>query len=1091
MMNETKPKETGVISRRTFLKTSSCAAATSVAFLHDMPEACAAIQKAFAAGEMTNFFEVNPDNQIYTVCLQCNTGCGIKVKILDGIAAKIDGNPYSPWTLWPHPAYKTPVKEMATVEGALCPKGQSGIQTAYDPYRILSVLKRKPGTKRGDGQWVTLPFDKAIEEVINGGDLFGEGHVDGLKSVRALTDTEIAKEMAGVVNKIWDEKDKEKKKALIEGFKETFKDHLDTLIDPEHPDYGPKNNQFMLVWGRMKGGREDVVHRFMQEAFGSVNMNGHTTVCQGSLYFTGKSMSSKWNPKKGEFDSGDKFYWQGDTGNSEFVIYAGTNLFDANYGPPQRVPKATDALVNGRKFAVIDPRCSKLAAKAWKWIPIKPGEDAALAMGMIRWIIGKERYNAAYLALANQAAATAAKEPNYANAAWLVKINEKGEPTKFLRASEIGLTSPVAAQDEEGKPTTHYVTPDGVTFTCDVPVAMVNGTPVPFDPVSEKAAAVIGDLLVDTEIQGKKVKSSLQLLKEESEKQTLTEWADIAGVTEKDILVLADEFTSHGRKAVIDIHRGPSQHTNGFYNNNAYYVLNLLIGNFDYAGGSIVAKTYDRKGGKKGQPFPVATMFGAHHFTSFGVDMLRTRTTYEKSTLFDGSYPTKRPWFPVATDIYQEDLPSIGDAYPYPVKILMTYMNGSVYSLPAGHTCIEILVDTKKIPLHIASDIIVGETSSYADYIFPDLSYLERWEFHGSHPSVAWKVENVRNPAISLPGWPTATVFGEKIPVCFEAIFLAIAEKLNLPGFGPDGFGKGIPYIRPEDFYLKQVADIAFGDKEDGSDSVPDANEEELKIFLNARKHLPATVFDQEKWKAAVGGNDSLWKKVVYVMNRGGRYQDFAKAYKNDRMTNTYGRLISIFQEKTAKSINTMTGKNMIGLPSYLPSGTDYLGKVIQNNGYDLHLITFKTMTMTKSRTISNYWLLAILNEGYVLMNSADASKLGVQHGEMVHVTSASNPEGVWDVKGGRKIPMKGKAYVTEGIRPGVVAFPLGFGHWANGSGDITINGKVVKGDKRRIVPLHLNAAMQVDPVTKNVTLSDLVGGSAVFYDSKVKVTKA
>jgi tetrathionate reductase subunit A len=31
---------------------------------------------------------------------------------------------------------------------------------------------------------------------------------------------------------------------------------------------------------------------------------------------------------------------------------------------------------------------------------------------------------------------------------------------------------------------------------------------------------------------------------------------------------------------------------------------------------------------------------------------------------------------------------------------------------------------------------------------------------------------------------------------------------------------------------------------------------------------------------------------------------------------------------------------------------------------------------------------------------------------------------------------------------------------------------------------------MRVDPALGNVTLTDLVGGSAVFYDSKVKVEK-
>jgi len=34
------------------------------------------------------------------------------------------------------------------------------------------------------------------------------------------------------------------------------------------------------------------------------------------------------------------------------------------------------------------------------------------------------------------------------------------------------------------------------------------------------------------------------------------------------------------------------------------------------------------------------------------------------------------------------------------------------------------------------------------------------------------------------------------------------------------------------------------------------------------------------------------------------------------------------------------------------------------------------------------------------------------------------------------------------------------------------------------------NGAMQLDPVLGNVTLSDLAGGSAVFYDSKVKMEK-
>jgi anaerobic selenocysteine-containing dehydrogenase len=1084
---EEKKMENKDLSRRDFLKISAVAGGAT-ALLGNLPQARQAIQGVMAAGE-GNFFESKPENQIYTVCLQCNTGCAIKVKLLDGLAAKIDGNPYSPWTLWPHPAYDTPVKAMATLEGGICPKGQAGLQSAYDPYRITSVLKRKPGTKRGEGQWVTIPFDQAIEEIIEGGDLFGEGPVEGLKSIRALKDSEVAAEMAADVKAIWDEKDTEIKKALVEEFKSKHAAHLEALIDPDHPDLGPKNNQFMFVWGRMKGGREDLVHRFFQEAYGTINMNGHTTVCQGSLYFTGKAMSAKWNAEKGSFDSGDKFYWQGDTGNSEFVIYVGANLFEANYGPPQRAPKATEGLINGKKFAVVDPRLSKLAAKAWKWVPIKPGTDAAFALGMIRWMLENERYNVPYLAIANQAAAVAAGEPNYTNAAWLVKIKD-GVPGKHLRASEIGLLQSKTIT-KDGNEVTVYVAADGAEFPGDSPVALVGSEPTPIDVLNPEAKPVVGDLYVNRRVGEFEVKSGLQILLESAQARTIAEWADIAGVRERDILELAAEFTSHGRKAVADIHRGPSQHTNGFYNNNAWYVVNLLIGNFDYAGGTIKASTYDRKGGKKGQPFPVTTMFGEHHFTAFGLDMLRTKTTYEKSTLFDGTYPTKRPWFPIATDIYQEDVPSIGDAYPYPIKVLMTYMNGSVYSLPAGHTAIEILADRKKVPLHIASDILVGETSSYADYIFPDLSYLERWEFHGSHPSVPWKVENVRQPAISLPGWPAVKVFGEEIPMSFEALLMGVAEKLELPGFGQNGLGQGMPYTRPEHFYLKQVADIAFGEKEDGSDMVPEADDEEVRIFLEARRHLPKSVFDPEVWKSSLGSDESLWRKVIFVLNRGGRFEAFEKGYKGDLVAHPYGRLINLYQEKTATLINTMTGKPFTGYTTFIPAGLSSTGEEIKDDGYEFNLITFKMITMTKARTVTNYWLLAVQPEGYVMMNRADAERLGIKPGDRVKLSSASNPDGVWDVKGGRKVPMIGKAHIVEGLRPGVVAFPLGYGHWASGSHDIAIDGQVVRGDPRRAAPLHGNAAMRVDPHLGNVTLSDLAGGSAVFYDSKVKVAKA
>jgi anaerobic selenocysteine-containing dehydrogenase len=452
-------------------------------------------------------------------------------------------------------------------------------------------------------------------------------------------------------------------------------------------------------------------------------------------------------------------------------------------------------------------------------------------------------------------------------------------------------------------------------------------------------------------------------------------------------------------------------------------------------------------------------------------------------------FPAQRVWYPFASDIYQEVVPSLGDAYPYPIKALFFYMAAPAYALPAGHKLIEILADPKKIPLIVSSDITIGETSMYSDYIFPDVTYLERWEFSGSHPSVTPKVAPFRQPA-SAPLTDTVTVFGEQMPLTMESMILGLAEKLKVPGFGDNAFGTGLHLKRDEDLYLRMVANIAMGDKPDGSEKVPAASDEEIKVFEEARRHLPATVFDAKRWQAVVG--PEWWPHVVTVLNRGGRFQEYKKAYKDGQMANKYGKMLGIYFDKLVTTKNSMTGKPYLGHADYFEGPQDCTGKLIDDaaQGYDFTLITYKTITQTKSRTIGNYWLDAVLPENFIEISAADAQRLGLQTGDQVKVVSATNPEGVWDLAQGRTRPMIGKVRVEQGIRPGVVAFSLGFGHWSNGAGQMVIDGVPIPGDTRRATGVHANAAMRLDPVLKNTGLVDPVGGSAVFYQSQVKLVK-
>jgi anaerobic selenocysteine-containing dehydrogenase len=427
--------------------------------------------------------------------------------------------------------------------------------------------------------------------------------------------------------------------------------------------------------------------------------------------------------------------------------------------------------------------------------------------------------------------------------------------------------------------------------------------------------------------------------------------------------------------------------------------------------------------------------------------------------------------------------------YPYQTKWLFIYMGSPVYALPAGHKLIEILSDPKKIPLVVASDITVGETSMFADYIFPDLTYLERWEFSGSHPSMSCKVAPVRQPA-APPQTETVTVFGQPMPISLESTLLAIAEKMKLPGFGQNAFGEGMHLQREEDMYLRMVANIAFGEKADGSDKVPAASPEEIDTFVKARAHLPASIFDAKRWEQVVGAD--LWPHVVYVLNRGGRFQEYAKAYKDGKLVNKYGKMVGIYLENLAKTKHSMTGKHYIPHGTWVPGPADCAGNLLEDEkqGFDMSMITYKTITQTKSRTGGNYWLKAVLPEGFVEIAASDAKRLGLKNDDLVKLTSASNPEGEWDFGNGQKRPMVGRVKVIQGMRPGVLAFPLGFGHWANGAGDMIIDGTPIPGDPRRRTGVHGNAAMRVDPILGNTGLVDTTGGSAVFYQSKVKLVK-
>jgi tetrathionate reductase subunit A len=1041
------------ISRRAFFKSSAfvggCAAlAAQVDALthHFSSGAMAAEHDKYAP-----YVLAQPQNLIYTTCLQCHTDCQLKVKLWDGALAKISGNPYSPQDYLPHIPYATNPRDASTIDGKLCPKGQAGIQTYYDPYRVRKVLKRDG--ERGANRWKSIPFDQFIKEVTEGGKLFSSvgdtRDYPGFKDVIVVKDAKLSKSMAEDAKKVGTGA------MSVRDFKAKYSGALDKLIDSDHPDLGPKNNQFVFMAGRIEPGRTELMHWFTNKAAGSVNAYEHTTICEQSHHIAyGMSTGGKTNHMKP------------DLMNCEFVLFWGTGAYSANFGMTGMAEKVTSGRIErGMKTAVVDPRLSNDAAHADWWLPVKPSENLALAMAMIRWIIENRRFDQRYLENANKAAALADGEPTWSNAAYLVKIVD-GHPLELLKASEAGVGSEKECVVSRG------------------------GKLLPVDPANETSSGVEGDLFVKTTVQSFQVKSAFQLLTEEAFSKSLQEHAKQCGVELQTIIEVARELTSHGKRAAVEMYRGPVQNPDGYYAGCAIIALNVLLGNADYVGGLIAGGgEWKSFGGASGSVYTFSEMFPGS-LTDFGVKITREGSRYEDSTLFrDHGYPAKRPWYPFTGNVYQEILPSFSSGYPYAGKILFLHMGTPALSIPGGNQqIIERLKNPDQTPLFIASDIVIGESSMYADYIMPDLTYLERWGVPGPTPDVPTRMSKVRQPA-AIPLTEEVEIDGEKMPLSMEAFLIAVAKQLNLPGFGKNAFGREMNFDRPEDWYLKLVANQAYG--EDKNDVVPDAENDEIELFRQARRHLPKSVFDEARWRKALR-SETEWRKVVYVLNRGGRFDGYGKAYGAKTMAyHTFGGMFHLFVEKVARQKNSLSGEYFSGLPA-LMGECDASGRpLVHQEGYPLRLFTFKEPFGGQSRTISNYWSnIALLPENKIWLSREDANRMGLKPDQRVRMVSPVNPEGKLQLLDGDKrvLDMIARVEVMEGIRPGTAAASWHYGHWAYGSNDVVVDGRLIKGDKRRAGGICPNHVMQVDPILKDVCVTDPIGGSASYSSTTVKL---
>lgn len=144
--------------------------------------------------------------------------------------------------------------------------------------------------------------------------------------------------------------------------------------------YGPES--VVMARGTNRGSWIRLFNRFAN-AFGTPNW----TESGGAQCYTPRSLAQKIT------FGGLALEWP-DLKNSKTILVWGANP-PATW--PPKAKKIMYAKRNGAKIIAVDPVQSNMASQADIWLPVRPGSDVALALGMLSVIINEKLYDEEYV----------------------------------------------------------------------------------------------------------------------------------------------------------------------------------------------------------------------------------------------------------------------------------------------------------------------------------------------------------------------------------------------------------------------------------------------------------------------------------------------------------------------------------------------------------------------------------------------------------------------------------------------------------------------------------------------------------------------
>ncbi len=528
--------------------------------------------------------------------------------------------------------------------------------------------------------------------------------------------------------------------------------------------------------------------------------------------------------------------------------------------------------------------------------------------------------------------------------------------------------------------------------------------------------------------------------------QYTPEWAEeISGVTAGKIRALAREVAL-GRPSCIISYRGAVAHAYGVEAERAIQMLAAITGNVDNPGGrcKAVGAKWKYPKGPKNKP--------------------KSR----KLAILDGfEGQVALPNHHVA----QMVLPMIRDGSAGRPEIYMWYCYQPVYSNGDCQGNIDVLKDETILPFTVAVSPFYDESSSLADMILPDATYLERWDWEDMVSPNQVPEYYIRQPIV--PPLGEARNFAD--------VACDLAERM--------GFPLGVKTMEE---FVKQSCEMTSAVKKAGGFDFMKANgvyhdPEQAPAYFSYLREIPAdalgaegVIFD-EATQVYWNWTKSKAKSLEEALENG--YAASGKSYKGyvgQRIGATVYR--GFPPDKVNKSgyfeiySEIMEQKGFNPMPSFIP-----IPAHAQMKPDELILTTYKVNVQTHSRTQNCKWLSEIYHENPAWINPETAAQRGIVDGDLITVLS--------DVT-----TITTKARVTPAVAPGVVSISFHCGHWRYGR---YASSQPTPAELRSDVPdpdgsrIWWEGRNGVHPNWVIPLTADPIGGQMPWNDTVVTVEKA